>query len=883
MGSRRAWATIIGLPSLFLFSYLITGRTILLPTAEDIAELWPYQRMAAEQWMDFRFPLWSPEILCGLPLGGWPHSNAFYPSIFIFMIWDYQTAIVINLYLHLAVFAAGTYALLRTLGFKPSSALPASVAVSFGVTLSFLQVHFLPTIYTAAWAPWIFAFSFSLVEKKRLFHLVGLALAFAAAILGGRYDLIIRDLLLLGAMAVLLLIIARSHAQGVGLWLVGGILGALLVAGQFLMHAEYSALSVRRLDLGFEYFCAHQRDGLTLAMYLGWLLTPTGFILGYGALRTSRKGLALAALLVMIVCLAWIWPPDFLLRFNFLVPLMNRLRYSNVAVIPASMALSVIFALGMEGWATKDNGRKWIMMVGFAGALFGLVYLAVFYGFGGISRNGSEMSIMTSSHLSGKRASAAALLAVALFLFWSAAAKRRNGSRFMGANNILLLLVLADVVVCSFFGALRLEKIKMPETPLDSKWPTTQYRPYRSLHIFPWSAWRDLSIPLQSGVMPYTRSIDGFISMPYGRYGEFLSLICPEAMKVDNETLEWEQFMGALKEDNFLTPDALRLLNYLNVGYYLVERDNLKFGSLYRFRWVDPSNLDAAGAWESDFESPAWTQKGPARWTHNLAKVADSRFKTQIQTAGRETWMAAVFTHKTLDDTGQIIFARAIQGQGAKIDIEADLDSTPSKADETRLTGAATPLSEKPGEFIWRDPRLESLGRPLEFSFSDGDADVFFNREVMPLAFMVHSARLIPSAAERLKYIANNTGRLATEAVIEKPLEIKLSPVQPGTEKVVVTSYRPQEVHLRAITKRPGLLIISDVYYPGWQAADEDGPPIKILPVNHAFRGVPLAKGVHSLKMTYRPYSFRLGLWCSIGSAITLALVLALRLVFRRN
>jgi uncharacterized membrane protein YfhO len=93
-------------------------------------------------------------------------------------------------------------------------------------------------------------------------------------------------------------------------------------------------------------------------------------------------------------------------------------------------------------------------------------------------------------------------------------------------------------------------------------------------------------------------------------------------------------------------------------------------------------------------------------------------------------------------------------------------------------------------------------------------------------------------------------------------------PADPRQERVEVVSFNDQELVLQARLDKSGLVVTSEVFYPGWQAVDERGIHLPLLRANHAFRGVWLPRGTHQVTMTYVPPSFRLGLWCSITTGI---------------
>jgi hypothetical protein len=94
------------------------------------------------------------------------------------------------------------------------------------------------------------------------------------------------------------------------------------------------------------------------------------------------------------------------------------------------------------------------------------------------------------------------------------------------------------------------------------------------------------------------------------------------------------------------------------------------------------------------------------------------------------------------------------------------------------------------------------------------------------------------------------------------------------TETVSITRYEPQRVEIEARLKSPGLVILADVYYPGWHLTI-DGRASTILRANRLMRGAPVGAGTHRLVYTYSPSSFRLGglvTLTSLGIGLTLAI-----------
>jgi hypothetical protein len=83
------------------------------------------------------------------------------------------------------------------------------------------------------------------------------------------------------------------------------------------------------------------------------------------------------------------------------------------------------------------------------------------------------------------------------------------------------------------------------------------------------------------------------------------------------------------------------------------------------------------------------------------------------------------------------------------------------------------------------------------------------------------------------------------------------------------TGYSPQRCSLKTKTNKPGLLVVSDTYYPGWKAF-VDGRESPLVKVNHFMRGVVVGQGDHEVLFVFQPAIFILGLCIS---AIMLCIV----------
>ena len=198
-------------------------------------------------------------------------------------------------------------------------------------------------------------------------------------------------------------------------------------------------------------------------------------------------------------------------------------------------------------------------------------------------------------------------------------------------------------------------------------------------------------------------------------------------------------------------------------------------------------------------------------------------------------------------------------------------------------------------------PRVDQFsgpaGKPQGVAWRDEeDWQVFRNKAAYPRAWIVHDARWFkplddgPSSDRDLLMggllfqndaFWSDPGRPVLDACTRSPgsrrrIDLPSRRFCPGgppdpTEKVVVESPSPQRVELTATLRRPGLVILADVYYPGWRL-QIDGKDAPILRANRMMRTAGVAAGTHRLVYWYDPTSFWIG---SRLSAAGLAVFLA--------
>lgn len=148
----------------------------------------------------------------------------------------------------------------------------------------------------------------------------------------------------------------------------------------------------------------------------------------------------------------------------------------------------------------------------------------------------------------------------------------------------------------------------------------------------------------------------------------------------------------------------------------------------------------------------------------------------------------------------------------------------------------------------------------------------------LPRAFFLYRMHVVQSEEELLAYLKNPEFDLHTTAVLEKDPGFTL-PTFADTPnwRATIISYENTKIMLEVETSHDGLLVLSEIYYPGW-VAYVDSTPTKIYQTDYNLRSLFVLKGTHKVEMIFAPHSFANGtkitiatlVLCSLGSIFSL-------------
>lgn len=137
----------------------------------------------------------------------------------------------------------------------------------------------------------------------------------------------------------------------------------------------------------------------------------------------------------------------------------------------------------------------------------------------------------------------------------------------------------------------------------------------------------------------------------------------------------------------------------------------------------------------------------------------------------------------------------------------------------------------------------------------------------LPRAFVVGKV-LVPAGDSSPAVLARSGFDPRAEAYVHDTA-VTLSPDARSTTNVRVLEHRNLRVVVEASLERPGLLVLSEGYYPGW-TAKVDGERAAIVRANFMMRSVLLAAGKHEVVFEFRPRSILAGFALSMVGIVGL-------------
>jgi hypothetical protein len=911
----RRWPDLaVGLGLLVLslaYYYPIVGTDRILFDFDIWLFFYPLRQYAVDALAAGRFPLWTPDIFLGVPFFANAQTALLYPLNAVFLFLGVPYAYAVSLWLHTWLAGVFTYLLARVeLRLSLAGALVAALAFSLGGFLTGLAGH-INQAQAAPWLPLLALLLLRAVGRRSLRWAVAGAAALALQTLAGHTQEVYLSLVALAVLAVLapwlvevtdptnarLARRARRLPAALALYAVMVALGLALVAVQVVPTAELQREGIRGGGLAYPEAVSFSLPPTLLlqALLPGFWRNPFGEFVGY--VGVIPLGLALLALAVA--------PPRWALvggvyaglglalaigGYNPLYPLLYQVVPGlGLFRVPArwlfvySFGVALLAGLGAD-WLWRAGAARggWRSMVWWprlavvaAAAALGLLAMVsaspplgarrYFIAWGALALVGAALGAVA---LWGWRRLALGALVVVSAAELFAASGPANfraaipPDAYRAARPVLAPVLAAgdEYRVLSLarddylLGEIVAGRFRYPDLPTEV---INNYTIAQKLNEV-----LSHNLPLEY----HLSTVDGYDGgvLPLRRWVDLMRRLVEE----DEPRID-----GVLRNRLHYLPDE-RLVDLLNVRWVLTSalQDATVEGVPYdrlvtrrlapgeRFE-LPVANLPAAAV--ALLSSVAGGDALDGATVGRLTVLsADGRAQPFDVRLGRHTARAvppgesdtALPTATPPDPRLRNLDYATRLPLGAPTTIARLVFENPA-AGGTWLVRAATVLPPSGGA-----PQPLPLSPSLTLVPHDDPSPVrrYYNATALPPAFLVPRT-VAADDTQALAYLSTPEfapTRVATVAPGPNARALDGSPAE--NEGVRILERAPERWLLATETSAERLLVLTQAFFPGWQAT-VDGVPTPLVRADYLFQGLYVPAGAHRVELTYQPRSLLVG------------------------
>jgi len=143
----------------------------------------------------------------------------------------------------------------------------------------------------------------------------------------------------------------------------------------------------------------------------------------------------------------------------------------------------------------------------------------------------------------------------------------------------------------------------------------------------------------------------------------------------------------------------------------------------------------------------------------------------------------------------------------------------------------------------------------------------------LPRAWVVHKVTVARDLDDAYRAVLAPSVDLRDLAILDRAVAVE-SCLESGS--VRIERYRTEDIALNADLTCAGVLVLSDNWYPGWNAT-LDGRPVPLLLADGAVRAVAVPGGRHRVEMRYSPASIRWGGILSVATFLSVGVMAVIR------
>jgi hypothetical protein len=177
--------------------------------------------------------------------------------------------------------------------------------------------------------------------------------------------------------------------------------------------------------------------------------------------------------------------------------------------------------------------------------------------------------------------------------------------------------------------------------------------------------------------------------------------------------------------------------------------------------------------------------------------------------------------------------------------------------------------------FVMSHPDMGTVNASLPIVYHDLNATIYQNLRVFPRTFLIGKVELASNETDAILKTKQLGWENRNQTVVEGMPHDEISAIDSVTGELgnaSIEQYSPNSVSIRVLAQRVSVLVLTDTYYPGWNAY-LDGSLIATYRAYGLVRALFIPPGHHQVLFKYEPTSFEIGAIISILSGTLLCFV----------
>jgi hypothetical protein len=198
--------------------------------------------------------------------------------------------------------------------------------------------------------------------------------------------------------------------------------------------------------------------------------------------------------------------------------------------------------------------------------------------------------------------------------------------------------------------------------------------------------------------------------------------------------------------------------------------------------------------------------------------------------------------------------------------------------DHVELIEGYEPLRLERFEYfnIPNERKLALLNVKYKIAIKNNRAGLDLNPSYLPRAKMFYSFYVVDGKEQALNMLSQDTFDYQNILILEEEPSIVLNG-EDSSHVVHVVKYQPEEISIEVKTAKPGLLFLSEIFYPEWNVY-VNGEKKNMYCADYALRAVPVEAGEHRVIFKFDTTIFIRGLFVTIATLLLAAVIIYFRI-----